>query len=71
MAHEKSETVSIEVDGTTRWILKDTVGANAGTTLGPKFGFATMEEANSFAKKRSASFDRVEQDKVDFEHEIY
>ena len=52
MSHEKSDTYRRK-DG--RWYNRDTVGSNAGRTLGNPTGYATMEEAVAAAKGRSGA----------------
>ena len=55
MSHENSETVKIG----TRWFNRATVGTakrRLGTPLQRTSGFATMKDAGSAAKRRSAGF---------------
>jgi len=54
MAHEKSETVLRHTKDGPRWFNLDTVGSDAGTILGNRNGYPTMETAVSAAKRRSA-----------------
>ncbi len=51
MAHEFSATVLNHG----RWFVIDTVGEDAGRILGPKKGFDTSQQADSYAQQRSSN----------------